>query len=236
MDHDPVEDFWEASSLDRFSVRDLGRALASYDADDKELSLAFPRAPEPLPSPKSRLNRLAAARRSERAFTGEALTRVDVGAVLSPLQAWDGLEHRGYPSAGAAYATEVFWVEFARSDSSGAVSYYDAEVHGLVPVSGSAPSWDEARDSVNVTVEGTPAALLVLVVLPERLTAKYGARGARFALLEAGAAMQCVALAIAESSRLRGFAAGGLLDRDWLAILGLADAGARLAVGYLVGR
>ena len=66
------------------------------------------------------------------------------------------------------------------------------------------------------------------------MTAKYGERGGRFALLEAGAVMQQLSLTATDLG-LAGVVVGGLLDDYWLAQLGLTRTGAVVAFGYLVG-
>ncbi len=252
------DDFWEASSLDQFNIADFSRTMNAYDSDVKDLQLEFPGVAEPLPgSPAARasrrspraalravvgrhrqspLTRISARRESTRAFSGRSLTRSDISEVLGSLYAHGGLEHRGYPSAGASYVTEAFCVGFDAQGLAGRIAYYDAETHGLVTVSEDAPSWTEARDLLNVGIEGTPGMLVVLVAFPERAVAKYGDRGGRFALLEVGAAMQQLSLAVAERRALKGVIVGGMMDRAWLRLLGLAGTDARVVVGYLVGR
>ena len=75
---------------------------------------------------------------------------------------------------------------------------------------------------------------MVATLFPNRLTAKYGERGGRFALLEAGAVMQQLSLTATDLG-LAGVVVGGLLDDYWLAQLGLTRTGAVVAFGYLVG-
>jgi SagB-type dehydrogenase family enzyme len=238
MDDDAplFDDFWEASSLTQHTLAEFGRRLNTFDAEDKELFLEYPEAPSPLPARPTLLGWLARRRVSQRAFSDRRLTDRDLGTLLASLRAWGGPEHRAFPSAGASYAVEAFVVGFQGSPLAGRAAYYDPERHGLVGVSDDVPPWRETRKAINVTVEGTPALLVVLVVFPERLTAKYGERGGRFALLEAGAAMQQLSLATAESRRLRGVVVGGLLDDYWMRALRLRETNARAVVGYLVGR
>lgn len=76
--------------------------------------------------------------------------------------------------------------------------------------------------------------MVVAVLFAGRLTGKYDERGGRFALLEAGAVMQQLSLAAAELG-LAGVVAGGLIDNYWAGQLGVAQAGGRVAFGYLVG-
>jgi SagB-type dehydrogenase family enzyme len=236
-DTDNFDDFWQASSLDGFNIRDFGAQLNAYDSDDKVLRLEYPLAATPLLAAKSRLNRIAKERKSERIFSDKPLTVRELSLLLSSFQAWNGMEHRGFPSAGATYATEIFCVTFnAEQMLNGKILYYDVSLHGVVELPGKAPSWKEAQPALNIEVTGIPQALILIVIFPERATAKYGERGGRFVLLEAGAAMQHLALQLAESKLLKGVAAGGTLDRFWLQRLQLDGTDARLALGYLVGR
>ncbi|NTV38771.1 MAG: SagB/ThcOx family dehydrogenase [Demequinaceae bacterium] len=235
MTENLFDDYWEASSLDSYGARDYAAALSAYKSDDKETSLAYPGAPVPLPQPRSRLGKLAASRRSGRAFTGGPVSADDVGAVLASLRAVAGPERRTYASAGASYPVETFLIEFATGAATGAVSYYDAVRHGLVPLKRQAPAWSQAWTSLGFASENAPAILILGIVFPQRVTEKYGPRGERFALIEAGSMLQMLGLAVAERSRLAGLALGGVYDRHWLEVLGLPASKTRIAFGYLVG-
>lgn len=228
--------FWESSSLDRFNEQQFSQQLNAYDSDDKELFLRYPEAPKPLPLTRSQVNKTAKKRKSDRKFSGKELSLKELGQLLSSFYAWNGLEHRGYPSAGATYVTEVFCVAFNVESHTGKVIYYDPEKHGTVDITNSAPSWDEASKSLNMSIKGEPNVLIILVIFPERAIAKYGERGGRFALLEVGAAMQQLSLQIAESSKMKGVAVGGMLDDVWKKILNLEHTNAQIVLGYLVGK
>lgn len=230
------DEFWEASSLDRFNVQQFAQQLNSYDSDNKELMLEYPDAPSALPQAKTQLNKIAKKRKSERQFSGKELSLKELGILLSSFFAWNGLEHRGYPSAGATYVTEIYGVAFNVEKYNGKVFYYDPEKHGAVVVSENAPSWDKAINSLNMNIEGAPNLLFIFVTFPERALAKYGERGGRFALLEVGAAMQQLSLQIAESSKIKGVAVGGMLDEVWKKSLKLENTKAKITLGYLVGK
>ena len=229
------EKFWETSNLDRFNVQKFSQKLNAYDSDDKELFLEYPAAPVPLPSTLSQINKIAKKRKSDRSFSDKQLSIKELGILLSSFYGWNGLEHRGYPSAGATYATEIFCIAFNVEAFSGKVLYYDPEKHGVVITVG-APSWDKASKSLNMSIEGTPNMLIVFVTFPRRAISKYGERGGRFALLEAGAAMQQLSLQVAESSKMKGVIVGGMHDKEWLRTIGLSHTDARIAIGYLVGQ
>lgn len=230
------DQFWEASSLDRFNVQQFARQLNSYDSDNKELALEYPDAPQALPQARSQINKIARKRSSNRKFSGKQLSLKELGQILSSFYAWNGLEHRAYPSAGATYVTEVFCIAFNVEGYSGKTIYYDPEKHGAVVISNAAPSWKDASQSLNMNVDGEPNLLLIIATFPKRATDKYGDRGGRFALLEAGAAMQQLSLQIAGSSKLKGVAVGGMLDEVWKKHLKLQYTDAYITLGYLVGK
>lgn len=235
-DETQFDKFWEASSLDKFNVEEFSRQLNTYDSDEKELFLEYPVAPKPLPIAKTQINKIAKKRKSDRSFSSKELSIKELGRLLSSFYAWNGLEHRAYPSAGATYVLEVFCVAFNVEHYSGKIIYYDSEKHGIVVTPGKAPTWEEASKSLNMDVEGTPHMLVVFVAFPQRALAKYGERGGRFAILEVGAAVQQLSLQIAGSPRLKGVAVGGMLDAVWKQSLKLADTDAQIVLGYLVGR
>ncbi len=235
-DNTIFDDFWEASCLNRFNIQEFARRQNAYNSDDKQLILEYPTASVPLPLAKTQINKIAQKRQSGRLFSDKELSVKELGQLLSSFYAWNGLEHRGYPSAGATYTTEIFFTAFNAESFTGKTIYYDPEKHGTVVVSDKAPSWAEASKSLNMNVEGVPALLLIFVTFPKRVTAKYGERGGRFALLEAGAAMQQLSLQIAESKKLKGVAVGGMLDATWRQYLRLEESDAHIALGYLVGK
>lgn len=228
--------FWEASSLDKFNVQQFSQQLNAYDSDNKELLLEYPADPTLLSNGRTQLNKIAKKRKSDREFSQTQLSIKELGILLSSFYAWNGLEHRGYPSAGATYVTEIFCVAFNVEGYSGKVFYYDPEKHGVVVISNEGPSWAEASKSLNMSIEGTPNLLFIFVTFPERAIAKYGERGGRFALLEAGAAMQQLSLQVAASRTLKGVIVGGMLDPEWLKILNLVHTNASISVGYLIGK
>jgi hypothetical protein len=75
---------------------------------------------------------------------------------------------------------------------------------------------------------------LVFVLADQPMLAKYGQRGGRFGLVEAGAAMQNVALRLSRH-RLAGYLLGGAADAEMVALVGLSDQPIRLAGVLLCG-
>lgn len=233
----PFDLFWQASELDSFNVQAFASGLNDYDSDQKELNLAYPLAANPLPKARSSINRIAQKRRSQREFGKQPLSVKQISRIMSSFKANDGLEHRSYPSAGATYCTEIYLIPFnlAKPYDKG-IYYYDAQQHGLVKVKEKAVKWLDIQPSLNIEVSGIPQAIVLFVSVVDRAVAKYGERGARFALIEAGAAVQQLALQIAASPKLKGVAVGGMYDQQWLQLIGLENRSAKLSLGYLVGQ
>jgi SagB-type dehydrogenase family enzyme len=230
------DDAWQAADLDSYSVVEFARRMNAYTDSQPEHRLDYPAAPTPLPRVNSSLTRLARRRHSQRSFSDQPLTRRDVAAVVQSLAATDGPGHRAYPAAGALYVTEALLIPFRVRGLDPMVYYYDPLDHGLVKTPQAAPDWPAAQAQLNISVTGQPQALLLVALRTDRVTAKYGERGGRFALLEAGAAMQQVQLAIAARRHLRGVVVGGVMDSYWLRVLGLEAPRTRLAFGQLIGR
>ena len=112
--------------------------------------------------------------------------------------------------------------------------HYDPALHALTAVS-DLPPWSACRDAVNLEdCVGIPHVVVVFIVLPERITAKYGERGGRFALIEVGHAAQNLALRLAASG-LAGCELGGMFDERVKALLGLDGTTAQVALGYACG-
>ncbi len=235
-DLEPFDSFWEASTYSQFNIREFASAQEKYSGKEKlDSLLEYPDEPSKLTLPKTVANRLAKRRKSDRQFSKKTMSKRELGIVLSSFYAINGLEHRTYPSAGASYALEVFCVANNVTGFSNKVLYYNPDIHA-VNVIGKAPSWKEMSEKVNVSITGTPQCLIILVLLSNRLTSKYLERGGRFALIEAGAAMQQLVIQIAGSKKLMGVAAGGLIDDYWANLLGLSKSEAKIALGYLCGK
>ena len=79
-----------------------------------------------------------------------------------------------------------------------------------------------------------PPVFLGLFADLDPLHAKYGDRGDRFALLEAGEILQQLSLAVAARG-LAGYAVGGSIDDRLIALAGLQPVRARFVVGYAFG-
>ena len=80
-----------------------------------------------------------------------------------------------------------------------------------------APAWNDLAEVLGWS-DSTPAAVLVVTALPEGMVAKYGERGGRFALLEAGSYLGALQWECARAS-LGSLALGSYDDQRLLQVL-----------------
>lgn len=181
------------------------------------------------------------ARRSSREFDGSPLSWEEVATLLwasgGPLAPVAGAVHlrRTVPSAGACYPIDVyFWLPVPPDAEHPGPYYYDP-VRGGATLVAAGPA-DSSVPALVATAAYQPLVeraglLIALAAVFVRTTARYGARGYRFAVLEAGHAAQNVYLAAAAMG-LGAVALGGWDDAALDALAGLD--GTRASVLYLV--
>ncbi len=231
----PLADlYWKNSELNETTIRSFSRAIEEHAARAALVqTVAYPGPDVLLPLPKDGLFRCMGARRSGRRFSDRPLDGGELGSLFSAFAGRAG-GSRTFPSAGSTYALEVYALLFnVRDDLRGSIVHYNADNHSLSRI-GPAPSWSECAGRVNLELEGEPAALFLFVIVPERTTDKYGERGMRFTLLEAGHAAQNLSLRLVQE-KLVGCEAGGLFDRWFKTVLGLTGSSAQIALGFVCG-
>jgi SagB-type dehydrogenase family enzyme len=139
------------------------------------------------------------------------------------------------PSAGGLAAT---WAYAIVSNSAGPwngrVIKYDPQRHAVHDL-GAAPDRAELRHLFRLDGNSCPGIVVLIVGDLTELVRKYGPRGGRFLLLEAGHAAQNIGLRVAKAG-LCGTELGSGLDDEVLDLLGLGHTGAVLATAYAVGR
>jgi SagB-type dehydrogenase family enzyme len=126
---------------------------------------------------------------------------------------------RPVPSAGALYPLELYAVVRAVADVAAGVYHFDPYDHRLERLGAGDPS-SRLADALfePALAELTGCALVVTAVFP-RTRFKYGQRGYRFALLEAGHLGQNVLL-VAAAVGLSALPYGGFYDRRTDALVG----------------
>jgi SagB-type dehydrogenase family enzyme len=220
-------------------------AYSAYSGPMAFTSIETSRPKVPLPTiGASPLERLVARRQSCRHFTGESMRLKELASILHVaygtlgMRRWhDGLRtyHRTVPSGGGLYPLELFVVVNAVERLPQDIYHYHARDHSLEPLAkptslrALVPMWMNQESLASAGV------LIILTAVLSRTTRKYGPRGYRYVLLEAGHVAQNVVLRCVElglgSVCLGGFS-DGRLNRE----LGLDGTNEVTIYGIAVGR
>jgi SagB-type dehydrogenase family enzyme len=183
-----------------------------------------------LPKPRARrltpLDRALASRRSARKLSTAPLSDRELGHLL--WFAHGAMESGGrgpVPSAGGLQALELYLVRFGDG-----AFHYDRAKHALTRLGDAKERADwRARVPSLDLVEGG-SLLWVIAGDVERVEPKYGARGLRFLLLEAGHLMQNLCLLSASLKRTT-VPLGAFFEKDVAAALGLEKTDLALYAG-----
>jgi SagB-type dehydrogenase family enzyme len=214
-DNDPAEEFHEAS---KFYASSIGRMVRGDRLTaDPTLARSAATAARDMPHlPRTPLPRPAAHRwpdapvreSSGRLFARDPLPLDVVGDLLA-------LSYRGEPrpvaSAGALYPLEIYLIADLTGTGAPSVHHYDVAGHGLEELRAEVP--DEVMSRLAVRREDIADAPLIVVIagLFGRSRFKYGLRGYRFCLLEAGALIQQIQL-VASAMGMVSLPYAGLFD------------------------
>jgi SagB-type dehydrogenase family enzyme len=186
-------------------------------------ALPAPRLP-PIP-----LERALRARASCRRFSGSPLGLAELATVLhAAYGVWArgrlaGLEllERAAPSAGGLYPLELYVLAVAVESQATGVYHYSPLLHGLEQVAATPlPPQLVTSLFMGQPWAGQAAAVVVLSAVVGRGLDKYGERGYRYLLLEAGHATQNLNLAAAALG-LGACNLGAFADEDLADLLGL---------------
>lgn len=173
-------------------------------------------------------------RRSPDAFESMQVSIASLGALLQTAAGATAEDEHGtrraHPSAGRRYPIEVY-VAAIDTELPAAVYHYQANDGTLERIREDArpEAWSFTEDGS----VGDAAVVLFVTARLERTTEKYGERGYRYALLEAGHLMQNVCL-VAERLGLACRPYGGFVEDELDAFLALGDDETSLYAG-LVG-
>jgi len=136
-------------------------------------------------------------RRSVRSYTGVPLS---IGELSQLLWAAQGMSHpRGYrtaPSAGALYPLELLVAAGRVGALSPGVYRYDPHRHEIVLHREGDRRANLRRAALDQSAVGNAPAVLIFCAVYERTTRKYGERGVRYSMMEAGHAAQNVHLQV----------------------------------------
>lgn len=229
-----AEDFWEASSLDELTRAEFGNRVLTFEAGERGVPPFTGATPlAPLRRVNDRFQRQLAARESGRRFSTAAMTAKQFERILAAVGR-DESGRRLVPSAGGLEAVHTFGLA-SRVDgpAAGQLFRYDDTSHAIQPF-GAVPQPTEVRRLFQLDCDGDPQLVLLFVAERSATMRKYGARGLRFLVQEAGHAAQNVGLRLAHDG-LAGYVLGGALDREILALFGLHHVDAILIAAVACG-
>jgi SagB-type dehydrogenase family enzyme len=177
--------------------------------------------PRPLPL-RDPLEDLVVRRRSSRAEVSRPIRLAELGTVLTACYGASdhpaGGSRRPVPSGGALYPLELYVLSFAVTGLERGVYHYDPFRARLALLDDAGLA--AAREAfVDAALLETASAVLVATAMFWRSRCKYGPRGYRFALLEAGHLVQNALLA-ATALDLPALPVGGFYDRRLDALVG----------------
>ena len=246
---DPAEAFHEASKLSPATAGRDARGLVLLETRE-EMRRSVARSvrrwsqvePLALPEPRLRDAPLVQAlrtRTSERVFADVPLALVELATLLwagyGVSREAGGLALRTVPSGGALYPLELYALSLRVEGLCAGLYHYDPLRHVLEPLR--VPMAAELVEAITAYPElVSPSGVLLLVTsLFWRSRFKYGLRGYRFALLEAGHVGQNVLLAAAALGAAA-VPVGGIYDRRVEQLLEVDGVDESLVYAVSVGR
>ncbi len=206
--------------LDRAGIRRLRDSIARFSAvapDREVVARSYPGYPWlSLPRVHARpgpsLEDVLQTRRSRRPLSGPALPVAELARLLGLSHGVRAAHARGpVPSAGGLQALELYPVVLAPGAVEAGAYHYDRERHGLARLDQDDPPGDWRERVPSLRDAGEPPLLAIVVGDAIRVEERYGLRGARFLLLEAGHLAQNLCL-VAEGMGLSAIPLGGVRE------------------------
>ena len=179
------------------------------------------------------VERAIQGRRTVRTFGSEPLTLEQWSQLLWAAQGIT--EERGFkrsaPSAGALYPMDLYGVvgNLSVTGMEAGVYHYEPQGHGLTPVCDGDRRSELARASLSQMWMARAPVNLVITAEYDRVTGKYGKRGIRYAMIEAGHIGQNIFLQ-AEALGLKAGIVGAFVDQQVTKALGVPDSHAPLLI------
>lgn len=227
--------FWDNSSLNSSTVQVLRERIAIDAAQAyRPYRPSQVHSAQALPKTTSSLEKVWSHRRSQRSFSRKALSAQQLSNLLRPFRVGADGQH-ALPSGGGKYPLQLYvaLLNVQVAPLAGKLAWYDPEQHGLVPL-GPVPDWAELARIIGVDWPQPPAAVFFIIARSDSLTNKYGERGGRFMLLEAGAHMLALDMETA-AQMLGGVPIGAFMDQALLALLQLSPKQHQAVLCYACG-
>lgn len=164
------------------------------------------------------LEETLAARRTRRVYSGEAVTKEEMAKLF--YLSYGRTDPRGLfrpvASGGGLYPLEIYVTAINVDGLEPGLYHYNIEEHCLDAIQRGAPDFEQLNDLVWLQdiEEPEKAAMIVYItaILP-RSTVKYGDRGYRLILFEAGEVLQNMTV-LGEHMGLASLPLGGFMDND----------------------
>jgi len=238
---DPAELYHEASKLYPSLRGRQATGIVRVARDPLLQELARRR--EPRRNPQRRGLSLPAAAaadvptrgQSPHGFDGRSISLAALAAVLHAGYGVTGSSRRSIPSAGALYPLELYVAARRVRGLAAGVYHYDPLRHALDAIRAEGADGRELCEIATSPelLEGAAAIVFVSAVFG-RTRVKYGLRGYRFALLEAGHCVQNMLLA-AHARKARALPLGGYYDARAEALLGVDGVDESVVYGVVLG-
>lgn len=250
--------YHEHSKLSEYKVQQFAENIEAFEQDEAALRNAS-RSFKSYPTRPTiglardlrrfgggRLRNLLRRRRTRRGqFSAPPMTLRILGALLDAACGITGTvthpqhpditqELRAWPSGGALYPIEVYIGALGIKELDRALYHYDAKSHQLTKL-GACP--DDTRLQEIIYAEGMwdgAAAIIVLTAVFARTQVKYGERGYRFILLDAGHLAQNILLTC-EDLDLAAIPLGGFHDEELGRLLELEPSDEAPVYAILIG-
>ncbi|MDE1464850.1 SagB/ThcOx family dehydrogenase [Spartinivicinus poritis] len=225
--------FHENSKFTATSAKRAGKAMQALNHKPEVLSMmsqsykVYSLAPKialSLPTPNNNLEKTIVKRRSLREYSGEYITLEQLTRLLYfAYGRTSGEQFRAVASGGALYPLEIYSIVFRVAGLEQGIYHYGADNHVLHKIKTGSFS-NECRqcifmDETGVQVD-TANAIIILTALFERSTTKYGDRGYRMTLMEAGEVAQAISLKAVDEN-LGCCLLGGFLDDKVNQLIGI---------------
>jgi SagB-type dehydrogenase family enzyme len=229
--------FFRLSELDRASFPEFRDRILHGDAEQAEHEPrsypGYPRWPLERVRPRllASLDRALQGRRSARSLGAGLPSRRQLSRLLLFAHGVNASRERGpVPSAGGLQALELYLVTLTPAWLPPGLYHYDRAGHHLGQLAAGAElaDWSERVPALNLVAGG--ALLWVLVGDGARVEQKYGERGYRFLLLEAGHLLQNLCL-LSASLGLATVPLGGYLEGEVARAFGLPPTDVVLYLG-----
>lgn len=166
-------------------------------------------------------------RRSARGFKGRGISLENISRLLIcgagiNVKTKEGEFLRTYPSAGARYPLEVYLISLNNKNGIKKGVYHFNVKHSLLETVSKDADKKYISGIFEQKIAEKASLLFVITAVPQRTLEKYGKRGWRYVLFEAGHLAQNIYL-LAEENRLKCCAIGAFLDKDLGKVLHLRE-------------